>query len=63
MADLILTRRAVGIDDVPDSQVPEPARWWTYTAKYKRDFLTVYDSLDRHGRGALPPRKAVFFLR
>jgi hypothetical protein len=37
----------------PIPQVPERARRRTYTAKYKRDILTEYDSLDRQGRGAM----------
>ena len=41
------------MQDVPDPQVTERARRQTYTAKYKPDILTEYDSLNRQGRGAL----------
>jgi len=46
--------------EVPDPQVPERARRRTYTAKYKRDILAEYDSLDRQGRGALLRREALY---
>ena len=48
------------MEDVPDPQVPERARRRTYTAKYKRDILTEYDSLDRQGRGALLRREKLY---
>lgn len=54
------TGQAVGMEDVPDPQVPERARRRTYTAKYKRDILTEYDSLDRQGRGALLRREKLY---
>jgi transposase len=46
--------------EVPDPRVPERARRRTYTAKYKRDILAEYDSLDWQGRGALLRRKALY---
>ncbi len=52
--------QAVGMEDVPDPQVPERARRRTYTAKYKRDILTEYDRLDRQGRGALLRREKLY---
>jgi len=55
-----LTGQAVGMEDVPDPQVPERAKRRTYTAKYKRDILTEYDSLDRQGRGALLRREKLY---
>jgi len=48
------------MEDVPDPQVPERARRRTYTAKYKRDILTEYDSLNRQGRGALLRREKLY---
>jgi transposase-like protein len=48
------------MEDVPDPQVPERAQRRTYTAKYKRDILTEYDSLDRQGRGALLRREKLY---
>ncbi len=60
MTGLSSTGQAVGMDDVPDPQVPERARRRTYMAKYKRDILTEYDSLDRQGRGALLRREKLY---
>ena len=37
--------QAVGMDEVPDPQVPERAFRRTYTAKYKRDILAEYEAL------------------
>jgi len=54
------TGQAVTMTEVPDPQVPERARRRTYTAKYKRDILAEYDSLDRQGRGALLRREALY---
>ena len=54
------TGQAVGMEDVPDPQVPERARRRTYTAKYKRDILAEYDRLDRQGRGALLRREKLY---
>jgi transposase len=54
------TGQAVGMEDVPDPQVPERARRRTYTAKYKRDILSEYDGLDRQGRGALLRREGLY---
>jgi hypothetical protein len=48
------------MEDVPDPQVPERARRRTYMAKYKRDILTAYDSLDRQGGGALLRREKLY---
>ena len=50
MTERSSTGQAVGMEDVPDPQVPERARRRTYTAKYKRDILTEYDSLNRQAR-------------
>ena len=47
---------AVGVEEVPDPQVPERARRRTYTARYKAAVLTEYDAADRDGRGALMRR-------
>ncbi|TFD75186.1 hypothetical protein [Cryobacterium psychrophilum] len=60
MTGLSSIGQAVGMEDVPDPQVPERARRRTYTAKYKRDILTEYDSLDRQGRGALLRREKLY---
>lgn len=60
MAGPSSTGQAVGMEDVPDPQVPERARRRTYTAKYKRDILAEYDRLDRQGRGALLRREKLY---
>ena len=60
MAGPSSTGQAVGMEDVPDPQVPERARRRTYTAKYKRDILAEYDHLDRQGRGALLRREKLY---
>ena len=54
------TGQAIGMEDVPDPQVPERAKRRTYTAKYKRDILTEYDRLDRQERGAFLRREKLY---
>ena len=44
---------AVGVEEVPDPQVPERASRRTYTAKYKLKVLAEYEAADRAGKGAL----------
>lgn len=51
---------AVGVEDVPDPQVPERAKRRTYTAKYKAEILSEYDAADREGRGALMRREGLY---
>ena len=51
---------AVGVEEVPDPQVPERARRRTYTARYKAAVLTEYDAADRDGRGALMRREGLY---
>ena len=41
--------QAVGMDEVPDPQVPERAFRRTYTAKYKRDILAEYEAQATEG--------------
>ncbi|MBE1609997.1 hypothetical protein [Actinopolymorpha pittospori] len=53
-------RNAVGVEEVPDPQVPERATRRTYTAKYKAGILAEYDRLDRDGRGALMRREGLY---
>jgi len=50
----------VGVEEVPDPQVPERARRRTYTAKYKAAILAEYDAADRDGRGALMRREGLY---
>ncbi len=57
MTESSSTGQAVGMEDVPDPQVPERPKRRTYTAKYKRDILTEYDRLGRQERGALLRRE------
>ena len=52
--------QAVGMDEVPDPQVPERAFRRTYTAKYKRDILAEYEACDRDGKGALLRREGLY---
>ena len=51
---------AVGVEEVPDPQVPERARRRTYTAKYKAQILAEYDAADRDGRGAMMRREGLY---
>jgi len=51
---------AVGVEEVPDPQVPERASRRTYTAKYKLEVLAEYDAADRAGKGALLRREALY---
>jgi len=51
---------SVGVEEVPDPQVPERARRRTYTAKYKAAILAEYDAADRDGRGALMRREGLY---
>lgn len=51
---------AVGVEGVPDPQVPERASRRTYTAKYKLEVLAEYDAADRAGKGALLRREALY---
>ena len=51
---------AVGVEEVPDPQVPERARRRSYSAKYKAAILAEYDALDRDGRGALMRREGLY---
>ena len=51
---------SVGVEEVPDPQVPERARRRTYTARYKAAVLTEYDAADRDGRGALMRREGLY---
>ena len=60
MTGLSSSGQAVGMEDVPAPQIPERARRRTYTAKYKRDILTEYDSLNREDRGALLRREKLY---
>lgn len=53
-------RDAVGVQEVPDPQVPERAKRRSFTAKYKADILAEYDRLDRDGRGALLRREGLY---
>ena len=51
---------AVGVEEVPDPQVPERATRRTYTAKYKVEVLAEYEAADRAGRGALLRREGLY---
>jgi transposase len=51
---------AVGVEEVPDPQVPERATRRTYTAKYKLEVLAEYEAADRAGRGALLRREGLY---
>ena len=44
----------------PDPEVPERAKRRTYSARYKLDILTMYDTADRAGRGALLRREGLY---
>ena len=50
----------MGVEEVPDPQVPERARRRTYTARYKAAVLAEYDAADRDGRGALMRREGLY---
>lgn len=39
--------QAVGMEDVPDPQVPAKAQRRTYTARYKAKVLAEYEACDR----------------
>lgn len=39
--------QAVGMEDVPDPQVPARAQRRTYTARYKAKVLAEYEACDR----------------
>jgi len=51
---------AVGVEEVPDPQVPERATRRTYTAKYKLEVLAEYEAADRAGKGALLRREGLY---
>src|SRR6266568_6892282 len=51
---------AVGVEEVPDPQVPERARRRTYTSKYKLEVLAEYEAADRAGKGALLRREGLY---
>jgi len=51
---------AVGVEEVPDPQVPERASRRTYTAKYKLKVLAEYEAADRAGKGALLRREGLY---
>jgi transposase len=51
---------AVGVEEVPDPQVPERATRRTYTAKYKLEVLAEYEAADRTGKGALLRREGLY---
>jgi len=51
---------AVGVEEVPDPQVPERATRRTYTAKYKLQVLAEYEAADRAGKGALLRREGLY---
>lgn len=51
---------AVGVEEVPDPQVPERATRRTYRAKYKLEVLAEYEAADRAGRGALLRREGLY---
>ena len=62
--------RAAGIEDPgrvagagmerPDPEVPERARWRTFTAKYKLEILAAYDAAPDGEKGALLRREALY---
>lgn len=51
---------AVGVEEVPDPQVPERATRRTYTARYKLEVLAEYEAADRAGKGALLRREGLY---
>ena len=51
---------AVGVEEVPDPQVPERPQRRSFTARYKAEILAEYDGLDRDGRGALLRREGLY---
>jgi transposase len=51
---------AVGVQEVPDPQVPERATRRTFTAKYKLEVLAEYEAADRAGKGALLRREGLY---
>lgn len=55
-----LAAHAVGVEEVPDPQVPERATRRTYTAKYKLAVLAEYEAADRAGKGALLRREGLY---
>ncbi|MCT2995673.1 hypothetical protein EFN10_05975 [Propionibacterium freudenreichii] len=52
--------QAVGMEDVPDPQVPAKAQRRTYTARYKAKVLAEYEACDREGKGALLRREGLY---
>jgi transposase len=52
--------QAVGVEEVPDPQVPERATRRTDTAKYKLEVLAEYEAADRAGKGALLRREGLY---
>ncbi len=53
-------RGSAPVSDVSDPEVPERARWRTYTAAYKRDVLAEYEAADRAGKDAVPRREGLY---
>jgi transposase len=51
---------AVGVEEVPDTEVSERAFRRTYTARYKLAILTEYEALDKAGKGALLRREGLY---
>ena len=43
----------------PDPEVPERARTRTFSPRYERDNLNRYESLSKHGKGALLRREGL----
>lgn len=54
------TVQAMGMDDVPDPQVPQRAKRRTCTAKYKRDVLAEYEAGNREARSGLLRREGLY---
>jgi len=44
----------------PDPEVPERARTRTFSPRYKLDILNQYESLNKHGKGALLRREGLY---
>ncbi|GBE23812.1 hypothetical protein BMS3Bbin02_00077 [bacterium BMS3Bbin02] len=44
----------------PDPEVPERAKRRSYSARYKLEILTEYETLDREGKGSLLRREGLY---